>query len=190
MNLDNPLFLVTFFSIFHIVGGLAIGKGIREFILKSDKGKRYILWGAIMGIPPLAFDWAFLIYPGKIIYGSIGPALFIIAIMFASIFLTGKFSETHEKSIGIAVMGLASLLIGLSIAPFIIKQALLPGMGLEDYIFSSCLLVMPILVGFGFLSNAVRAMLNNKSLDEYLDKREIEFEKKLPENRRHNKRSY
>lgn len=176
MNLDNPFFLITFFSIFHVFGGLAFGKGMKDVISNSGQGKRLLIWGAFMGISPILFDWLFLIQAGMLFYGLIGPALFIIATIIGWVI---KISKIYEKSIGIILMGLASLLIGISLAPFLITQALTLNLQPVDYIFGSCLLVMPILVGIGFLSSGLKAVRKKQSYDEHIAQHEIEIEEKI-----------
>ena len=64
------------------------------------------------------------------------------------------------------------------LAPFLINRALTLDLGPEDYIFGSCLLIMPILVGFGFVWNGVTAILKNRAFDEHIAEREAEIEAK------------
>lgn len=178
MDLFQPTFFVLFFGIFHVVGGLAFGKGVREVAARSKSGHPLLMWGALMGILPTLFDWFFLIRNGQVTQGLIGPVLFVIAIILGTILFTEKLTRVHEKSIGAILMGGIALMIGLMLAPFLVDRALTLELGPEDYIFGSCLLTLPILVGFGFVWNGITAILKNRTLDEHIAEREAEIEEK------------
>ncbi len=178
MSPSNPLFLVLFFGIFHIFGGLAFGKGIRDRLMKDSKGSQLIAWGVLMGVVPVLFDWVFLIGQGYMLHGLAGPALFVITAIVGALFLTKKLTSVHEKSIGAILMGGTALLFGLTLAPYLIKQAFKMKLGPADYIFGGCLLVLPLLVGFGFVWNGVTAILKNRTFDEHIAERELEIEEK------------
>ena len=174
MNIYNPLLLVSFFSAFHLLGGLAFGKGLRD-----TESKQLILWGGFMGITPIVFDWAFLIREDMLFYGLIGPTVFVIAGILGYSLLTTKFSKANEKSIGAIMMGASSLLIGLILAPYLINQVLTLDLQPADYLFGSCLLVLPILVGIGFIWSGFTAILKKRTYDEHVAEREIELEEKI-----------
>lgn len=178
MILNNPLFLVLFFGIFHVFGGLALGKGVRDRLAKDNKGNSLIAWGVLMGVAPALFDWVFLVNQGYVWHGLTGPVLFITAAAIAAIFFTEKLTRVHEKSIGAILMGGAALLLGLALAPYLVKQALTMDLSPADYIFGSCLLVLPLFVGFGFVWNGVTAILKNRAFDEHIAEREKEIEEK------------
>ena len=46
MSLDNPIFLTAFFGIFHVIGGLAFGKGIRD-VFANSTGRQLLIFGGI-----------------------------------------------------------------------------------------------------------------------------------------------
>jgi len=175
MSPDNPLFLVFFFGIFHGFGGLAFGKGLRD-TLTGKKNHSLLLWGVIIGIIPILFDWAFLYINWGINYAIIGPIIFIVAAIVSGIFYKGKMVKVHEKSIGAILAGGITLAFGFLIAPYLVKQALTIDLRPEDYVFGSCLLVLPFLVGFAFLSNGLKAITKNKSFDEHIAEQEKELE--------------
>lgn len=116
MSLDNPLFLTVLFGIFHILGGLAFGRGIRAKMKAKKTGGHLLAWGAIMGITPILFDWFFLIRVGKITYGLTGPVLFFATVI-GGIFLNGELTRNNEKSISAMLMGGTSLLLGFMLTP-------------------------------------------------------------------------
>ena len=180
----TPLFLVFFFGIFHLFGGLAFGRGLRDLFDSKEHKTNLILWGALMGITPTLFDWFFLIRDGQLIEGLIGPAIFILSTLISAIFLTAKLTAVHEKSIGAILMGGCALMFGLLLAPYLYQQAfsaastLQRELELADYLFGSCLLILPLLVGTGFIWNGVQAILKNRSFDEHMQERELEIEEK------------
>lgn len=178
MNIENPFLLVAFFAVFHLLGGAALGKGIR------DKNSQQALWGAFMGITPIVFDWAFLIREGLAFYGLIGPFIFVIAVIASYLLFQTKFSKTNEKSIGAILMGSSSLLIGLALAPFLINRALTFDLQPVDYLFGSCILVLPILVGIGFVWSGFAAILKKRTYDEHIAEHELELEVKVSRKKR------
>ena len=174
----HPLILVVFFGIFHGFGGLAFGKGLRDRITGNNGSGSLILWGAIMGLTPILFDWFFLINNGQTLYGLIGPGIFVLAAIAAGIFYTTKLTRVHEKSFGAILMGGSSLAVGLVIIPYLLEQAQTQELGLEDYIFGGCIPIIFLVVGISFLWSGISAIQNNKSFDEHMDEREAEIEKR------------
>jgi formate-dependent nitrite reductase membrane component NrfD len=50
------LFITVFLSIFHVLGGGAVGYALRAALRGSDKSIFFVVWGAGMGLTPLVFD--------------------------------------------------------------------------------------------------------------------------------------
>src|SRR5512133_2187932 len=123
MEFGNPYFLVMFFGIFHVIGGLALGKGLRERVTDAGTGNQLIAWGLLMGVSPTLFDWFFLIREGALVPGLIGPVLFVVTAVIGGIFFTGELSRKNEKSIAAILMGGTSLMLGLMPTPYLIQQA-------------------------------------------------------------------
>ena len=110
MSLDNPIFLTAFFGIFHVVGGLAFGKGIRD-TLANSKGRQLLIFGGLMGVTPLIFDWFFLYREGWVLHALSGPLLFLLAAVSGAFIFTQRLTAIHEKSIGAILMGSIALMI-------------------------------------------------------------------------------
>lgn len=58
--MDNPLFLLGFFSIFHLIGGGAIGATLRRWVQRGLQAGIVnslfmLVWGGMFGCMPLAF---------------------------------------------------------------------------------------------------------------------------------------
>src|SRR5574340_744660 len=116
MNPFFPLLLTVFFSIFHALGGAALGQAVRAARRGSDEFTFLLLWGAGMGGLPVIFDWFFLIAQGRLIYGLVGPTLFVIT-TFASAFLELRIDGGAVVS---AALGSTALLIGLFSIPLML----------------------------------------------------------------------
>lgn len=174
MVFGNPIILVLFFGIFHLTGGLAVGKGIRERRSDNKAGSQLIAWGAVMGATPTLFDWLFLVREGEIVWGFIGPGLFIVAGILGWAFLNGELSRRNEKSIGAVLMGGSALMLGLLLTPYLIQQAQTRGdIGLVDYVCGGAIPLMFILIGASFTLNGITALRRNMSFDELIAERQI-----------------
>ena len=179
MAFGNPLILVVFFGIFHVVGGLGLGKGIRERITDPKAGNQLIAWGLIMGALPIVFDWFFLIRVGELVLGLVGPVLFIVAAIVGGMFFTGDLSRNNEKSIGSILMGGTALMLGLMLTPYLIQQAnTRDNLGLVDYLCGGSIPVFFILIGASFVWTGFSAIRKNLSFDEHIAEREMEVEEK------------
>lgn len=185
MEFGNPLVLVIFFGIFHLIGGLALGKGIRERFGEADTGNQLIVWGFLMGAAPILFDWFFLIRAGMVQPGLIGPVLFVIAAIVGGIFFNGELSRRNEKSIAAVLMGGTSLMLGLLLTPYLIQQAQTrDNLGLVDYLCGGLIPVLFIFVGTSFAWTGLSAILKRRSFDEHIAERETEIEEKAQKKRR------
>lgn len=163
-----PLFLTVFLSIFHALGGGAVGQGFRAAQSGSHKATFFFLWGALMGLVPLIFDWFFLIAQGNLIYGLVGPVLFI-ATALASAFLT---LNIDGGAIISTALGTVAFLLGLLSIPLMLDAARGRALGTEDYAFSSCFVLMFVVIGGSFAWNGLRAIFRGVSLDDELAERQ------------------
>jgi hypothetical protein len=60
--MDDPLMMLGFLSIFHVIGAVAlanglrsVGRGLRDKELKAASGFFFVLWGTMFGCMPFAF---------------------------------------------------------------------------------------------------------------------------------------
>lgn len=181
----NPIFLVVFFGIFHIAGGLAVGKGVRERVSDSEAGNSLIAWGFIMGGLPLVFDWLFLIREGALIAGLIGPALFVISAIVGGLAFTGELSRKNEKSFGAILMGGTGLMLGLMLTPYLIQQAQTrDDIGMVDYLCGGLIPIIFMFIGGSFVWTGLSAILKKRSFDEHVSEREMDVEEKSKNKRR------
>ncbi len=52
--MNDPLLTLGFFCVFHLIGGIAIGKGLRQLLGRQWSGVLFLLvWGSMFGIMPL-----------------------------------------------------------------------------------------------------------------------------------------
>jgi len=169
-----PLFIAVFLSIFHALGGGAVGQGLRAAQSGSNKTTFFFLWGGLMGLTPLIFDWFFLIAQGNLIYGLVGPVLFIAAAL-ASAFLN---LNMDGGAIISAAMGTVALLLGILSIPLMLDAARASNPGLTDYIFGGCFVLMFVVIGGSFAWNGLRAIFRGVTLDDELGERQMNIEER------------
>ncbi|GAB4499599.1 MAG: hypothetical protein OHK003_16130 [Anaerolineales bacterium] len=185
MEFGNPFILVAFFGIFHVIGGLSFGKGIRKKFGEAGAGNQLIAWGLLMGAVPIFFDWFFLIRAGMLLTGVIGPALFIVSAAIGGIFLNGELSRRNEKSIAAVLMGGTALMLSLLLIPYLIQQAQTrENLGLVDYLCGGSIPILFILIGASFMWTGLSAILKRRSFDEHIAERETENEEKSQKKRK------
>ncbi len=160
----DPFFaplVVVFLGIFHILGGSALGQGVRAALHGSDDFMTLIMSGALIGGLPVIFDWVFLIAQGYVVHGLIGPLLVIVcACVTAFVPL-----DAYGPALAPAALGSAAFLIGLLSVPLILDRSQEYDFGATDYIFGGCFALGFILIGGVFAWNGFRAILS-VSLDQ------------------------
>ena len=174
MNQIFPLFLTVFLSIFHLLGGGAVGQGLRSAQRGSDKATFFLLWGAVMGLLPLVFDWFFLIAQGYPVYGLVGPIIFV-ASAFASAFLELNIDGGAVIS---AAVGSVAFLLGILSIPLMLDAAKSADPGVEDYVFGGCFVLLFVVIGGSFAWNGFSALLRGISLDQEYAEREVKLEER------------
>ncbi len=167
MNPVWPLILTVFFSIFHFLGGGAVGQAVRAAQRGESTSLTLAVWGAGMGVLPIVFDWFFLILPGNLLLGLVGPLVFIVTAL-ASAFLNVKVDGPAVIS---AALGSTAFLLGIFVIPLTLDAARTREFGLEDYVGGTCLVLMFLVIGGGFAWNGFSAMLRGISLDQFYSER-------------------
>ncbi len=168
MNPFVPLLLMVFFGIFHLLGGGAVGQGVQAIRRGSNQWAFLFLWGALMGGVPLIFDWLFLIRPGYLPYGLVGPAVFVIT-AFVSAYLE---LDIDGGAVISAALGSAAFLIGLFSIPLMLDRSEASNPGMQDYLFGGCFVLLFVVIGGAFAWNGFSAMLRALSLDQEYAERE------------------
>ena len=163
MNPVWPLIITVALSVCHVLGGGALGMGLRMSRRGgAEKTNFFILWGAGMGVLPLIVDWAFLILPGNWLYGMVGPILLILTTA-AGAFLRLKLDIPAIIS---AVIGSAWCLLGILVIPLMLDAARAGKFKTEDYFFSAFFVLFSLFVGSVFARNGFAALLRGISLDQ------------------------
>ncbi|MEW5940357.1 MAG: hypothetical protein AB1750_11880 [Chloroflexota bacterium] len=182
--MDNPLFLAFFFGIFHLLGGLAFGRGLRDWRADHDKSLTLVYLGLFLGGGAALFNWFFLLREGQTLFGLAGPAVFGLA-AFAAFFLwTGELSRKNEKSIVTLAMGIVAVLIGLFVTPILIAQAQTQELTLADWIFGPCIAILPFFVGINFIYLAAKALRTTRAFDEVAAEEEAKQDKALEDRKK------
>lgn len=109
-NLVTTLLLVVFFGIFHIFGGALFGQGIRALREHTGRAPFFLLAGVLFGIVPLVFDYAFFIPQNQVVWGLIGPALFLGAMLISAFVWEGPFEEIDSNALLSFGLGLSAIL--------------------------------------------------------------------------------
>lgn len=167
MNPFFPLLLTVFFGIFHFLGGVALGQAVRAARGGLDPWS-LLVWGVGMGGLPVIFDWFFLIAQGHLIYGLIGPCLFVITTL-ASAFLELKIDGGAIIS---AAVGSAGFLIGLFPIPLMLDRSKTFDLGMTDYLFGGCFALLFVVIGGSFAWSGFSAIMRGISLDQAHAERE------------------
>lgn len=174
------LLLTVFFSLPHILGGGAIGQGIRAIKNGSDASVSLFLWGAIMGGLPVVFDWFFLILPGYVLNGLVGPSLFLVA-MLMSAFLDLHFDGSAVLS---AVLGSGAVLVGILAVPLMLDALRTSSPQITDYVCGGGMVVMFIAIGGSFAWNGFSAMIRGITFDQEMAERETKDRTPHPRKKR------
>jgi uncharacterized membrane protein len=180
----NPFFLAFFFGIFHMLGGLAFGRGLREWRDDPDRGAMLLLWGLLIGVGPVFFDWLFLLREGQTLPGLAGGAVFVIAALITFFLWTGELSRKNEKSIISLLIGIVAVLVGIAVTPILITQARTHELTWTDWVFGPCIAILPFFVGVNFIYLATKALRTKRTFDEVADEEEKKQDKAIKERRR------
>lgn len=159
----HPLFLTLFFSIFHAVGGLAFGRGLRTVGHDPQNSLNLVLLGGLFGLAPLVFDWFFFLREGEIILGLIGPSVFAATAVSGALVETGARANMAVRALVTTTLGSAAFVIGIY-AAFV---GLTSGrtLTIADWIFGSLLVLLFVLIGGGFAASGLRALFGGQTLD-------------------------
>ncbi len=163
-----PLLLTVFFGVFHVLGGGALGQSIRAARRGSDQAIPLVLWGAFMGGLPLVFDWFFLVAQDHLVYGLIGPVLFVVTTV-ASAFLD---LVNEGPAVVSAALGSAGFLIGLLSIPLMLDRAKEFDVGVTDYLFGGLFVLLFVLIGGAVAWNGISELLLSISFDRTHAERE------------------
>lgn len=166
MNLTVTLLLVVFFGIFHTFGGAMFGQGIRALREHSGSARQFFIAGTVFGILPVVFDFAFFVGQRAIVWGMIGPALFIFAALVSAFVWEGPFETIDTKAVLSFGMGTGALLVGIFGAIFMWNAAQENNPGLVDYIMGGVWTCMFVGIGGGFAWTGLSAILHRRTMDQ------------------------
>lgn len=166
MPLENPFFLAFFFSLFHAFGGAAVGRAIRTLATEPENSLTLFIWGGIMGLGPLVFDWFFLIREGHLAYGLIGPSVFVVVALVGGFFWRGALAKLDGAAMAATTLGSASVVIGVALIPFMLTAARERQLELADWIFAPLMLLMFLGIGGGFAWTGMSAILHSRTFEQ------------------------
>ncbi|MCZ2127421.1 MAG: hypothetical protein LC099_06555 [Anaerolineales bacterium] len=158
----TPLFFAFFFGIFQLFGGMAFGRGL------ASKQFSLAFLGIVFGGGASLFD-VFLFRGEFVLLGFLGVGAFILAAILVYAFWRGAWFEKNEKSLTTLLMGVATVALGIGIAPILIRQARSHELGFADWFFGSCIGILPFFVGFNFIWAAAKALRSKRTFDDVAD---------------------
>ncbi len=122
MNLQSALFMMAFLGIFQVIGGLAIGSGLRGLRTHGGSSLFLLIWGAGFGGIPLLMSLLILALSNYPLFALIGPIVFLGAIGF-SIFLLPRLLQDFDAGTLITLgMGAIFLFVGLGVGVLLLLQ--------------------------------------------------------------------
>jgi hypothetical protein len=138
--MDNPLVLLAFLSIFHIIGSVALANGLRTiWDWWRDKerglgnGVYFVIWGAMFGCMPFAFGLSLaadnevgtpLVLLGQ---GIVWGTAFLIALLFWDDVVDWLRPFLHPNVFLVGFGGIF-MLVGAAVASFTIRDDILFGL--------------------------------------------------------------
>ena len=138
--MDNPLVLLGFLSIFHVIGAVALANGLRgvgNWLRNKEQGLGnglfFIVWGAMFGCMPFAFGLSlatdqergtFLVLLGEAIVWGI---TFLVALLFWDDVIDWLRPFLHPTTFRVGFGGIF-MLVGATTAAFVVRDDLLFGL--------------------------------------------------------------
>ncbi len=109
--MNDSIYTLGMLCIFNLLGGIAIGKGLRDVLARRFKGVWfYFIWGGMFGVMPLAFGGS-----GPIPYAIYVQAFVLIAAVAVMAFLPEQFFASLSSPPVIATgIGAIFFLAGLA----------------------------------------------------------------------------
>jgi hypothetical protein len=167
-----PMFSALFFSIFHAFGGAALGRGLRTLRSDPQNAATLLLWGALMGLTPLLFDWFFLLRVGQWAYGVIGPGIFVMTALASAALWTGALEQLDGRAMAAAALGGSALVIGLAAAPLLVGAALAHGAAAGEIVFGAVWLLFFVGIGSGIAWTGLMALRHGRTFDQEARRRQ------------------
>ena len=138
--MDNPVVLLGFLSIFHVIGAAALANGLRGVWNRLHNKERglgnalfFIVWGAMFGCMPFAFGLGlatdqetgtYLVLLGQAIVWGIA---FLVALLFSDDVIDWLRPFLHPTTFLVGFGGIF-ILVGAVTASFVIRDDLLFGL--------------------------------------------------------------
>ena len=118
----EALFPIGFLAIFQLIGGIALGNGLRSLISKRGGAETFfIIWGLGFGGIPLLIGTVFAATSGVPLLMLIGPGVYLGAILFGMLLLPWLSETIGGGLLLLLAMGLLFMSIG-SIAGFVMVR--------------------------------------------------------------------
>lgn len=184
MPLENPFFLAFFFSIFHAFGGAAVGRAIRTLATEPENSVTLLIWGGVMGLGPLIFDWFFLLREGHLGYGMIGPAVFVVVALVGGFLWRGALAKLDGGAMAATMLGSAGVVIGVALIPYMLTVARERRLELADWILGPLMLLMFIGIGGGFAWTGINALRHGRTFEEETKIRDREIQARASQAKR------
>jgi hypothetical protein len=118
MNNLESLFPIGFLGLFQLIGGIALGNGLRSLISQRSGAEFFlIIWGLGFGGIPLLIGSVFAAASGNPLLMLVGPSIYLGAILFGMLLLPWLVEAIGGGLLTLLAMGLLFMSIG-SVAGF------------------------------------------------------------------------
>ncbi len=126
--MNDPLAQLGFVSLFHVIGGIAMGSALRGLRGGFSGGTLFLLvWGGMFGCLPLAIGWNELGGTGRADFFALELGILIAAILITALMPDSMLESLKSPQVAPIAFGGLFLLIGIGAGAIMVQTDPLPG---------------------------------------------------------------
>lgn len=127
--MNDSLAQLGFVGLFHVIGGIAIGSGLRGLRRGFSGGTVFLLvWGGMFGCLPLAIGWNALGATGRPGFFALELGILIAAILITALMPDTMLESLKSPQVAPIAFGGLFVLIGIGVGAIMIQTDLLPAL--------------------------------------------------------------
>lgn len=114
MEWNESFGMLVFFAIFEILGGAAVGAGLRSVWRRNASGLFFLIWGAGFGGIPLIIGGATFLSQGELMYFYAQLFVFVLAVVVVALVPDDLFERDRQldRAEGFAIGGAIMTMVG------------------------------------------------------------------------------